>query len=247
MIDIQELSKRFGRLTALDKVSVRMESGECIALIGSNGCGKTTLMKSILGMVKPDSGSICINGKPTDVNGDYRKHIGYMPQIGRYPDNMTIRQVLEMMKDLRKGEQVQTDEQLVAELGLDENVLDKRMYALSGGTRQKVSAVLAFLFRAPILMLDEPTAGLDPLSAEILKLKIKQEHQKDKLVLITSHILSDLDELITHLIYMQDGRMLFKHSLDELKAQTGERELTKAIAYLMKHKLYAKNTQICAN
>lgn len=232
MIIASNVSKKFGKLKALDDVSVNCNKGECIALIGPNGSGKTTLIKSVLGMVIPDSGFITFNGKNILHDWNYRQHIGYMPQIGRYPDNMTIGQVFGMMKDIRKNRNTATDEELIETFGLH-SMYSKRMRTLSGGTRQKVSAALAFLFSPEVLVLDEPTAGLDPLASEILKDKIIKEKQNGKLILITSHILSELDELITQVIYMQDGRLRFHQSIEGLRQDTGEVKLNKAIASIM--------------
>ena len=229
MIIASNVSKKFGKLKALDDVSVTCNKGECIALIGPNGSGKTTLIKSILGMVVCDSGFITFNGKNIKHHWQYRENIGYMPQIGRYPDNMSIGQVLEMMKDIRGKKNMQLDEDLVNQFGLKE-ILNKRMRTLSGGTRQKVSAALAFLFNPDVLILDEPTAGLDPVASEILKGKIIDEKSKGKLVLITSHILSELDDLISQVIYMQDGKLCFHKSITSLQQETGEKKLSKAIA-----------------
>jgi len=232
MIIASNVSKRFGKLTALDDVSVTCNRGECIALIGPNGCGKTTLIKSILGMVVCDSGFITFNGKNIKHNWQYRENTGYMPQIGRYPDNMTIGQVLDMMKDIRGKKHAATDDELISRFGLND-ILTKRMRTLSGGTRQKVSAALAFLFNPDVLILDEPTAGLDPVSSEILKEKITAEKNKGKLVLITSHILSELDDLVTQVIYMQEGKLCFHKSITALRDDTGEQKLSKAIANVM--------------
>ncbi len=231
MIIASNVTKQFGKLKALDDVSITCEKEQCIALIGPNGSGKTTLIKCILSMVVPDSGFITFNGKNILHNWEYRSQIGYMPQIGRYPDNMTIGQVLDMMKDIR-GHATGLDEDLVSAFAL-KDILHKRMRTLSGGTRQKVSASLAFLFNADVLILDEPTAGLDPLASEILKEKILQEKKKGKLVLITSHILSELDDLITHVVYMQDGILRFHKSLQDLQEDTGEVKLARAIAQVM--------------
>lgn len=235
MIIASNVSKQFGKLTVLDNVSVTCAKGECIALIGPNGSGKTTLIKSILGMVVPDSGFITFNGNNILHNWQYRKYIGYMPQIGRYPDNMSIGQVVDMMKDIRHTKGEILDEDLVDSFDL-KSLFSKRMRTLSGGTRQKVSASLAFLFNPPVLILDEPTAGLDPVASEILKEKIIKEKQKGKLVLITSHILSELDDLITQVMYMQDGRLKFHKTLQSLKQDTGEEKLNKAIAAVMLNK-----------
>lgn len=231
MIEISKVTKRFGKLAALKEVSTTCNKGEVIALIGPNGCGKTTLIKSILGMVVPDEGEILFNTKPIQKDWLYRKHIGYMPQIGRYPENMSIAQVLDMLKDIRKTPDQVLDEDLYHSFKLNE-ILDKRMGTLSGGTRQKVSAQLAFMFNPEVLILDEPTAGLDPVATEILKEKIDKE--KGKLILITSHILSDLDDVITHVIYMQEGEVYFKKPIEQLKEETGKLRLSEAIAHIMK-------------
>jgi Cu-processing system ATP-binding protein len=231
MITLKRISKQFGKLKVLDNVSTSCEKSECIALIGPNGSGKTTLIKSILGMVIPDSGIITFRGKDISNNYQYRDEIGYMPQIGRYPDNMTIGQVLGMMKDIR-GKSGELDEDLIKAFSIN-NLLNKRMRTLSGGTIQKVSAALAFLFKPSVLILDEPTAGLDPVASELFKEKIIAEKDKGKLVLITSHVLSDLDDLVTRIIYMQDGKLVFHKSMEELRRDTGEERLVKSIAQVM--------------
>lgn len=231
MIIASNVSKSFGKLKALDDVSVTCNRGECIALIGPNASGKTTLIKTILGMVVQDSGFITFNGNNILHNWQYREQIGYMPQTGRYPDNMTIGQVLDMMKDIR-GQKTGLDEELIERFELGK-LLHKRMRTLSGGTRQKVSASLAFLFNPAVLILDEPTAGLDPVASEILKEKITAEKQKGKLVLITSHILSELDDLVTEVVYMQEGQMKFHKTMEALRTDTGEAKLNRAIAQIM--------------
>jgi Cu-processing system ATP-binding protein len=237
MIRLENINKRFKKLYALNNINAEFNKGQVISLIGPNGSGKTTLIKSVLGLVKPDSGRIYFNNIPVTESVEYRRDIGYMPQIGRYPDNMKIGQLFKMIKNIR-SEKV-WDEELYYRFRLD-TILDKNMKALSGGTRQKVSAALAFLFDADVLILDEPTAGLDPLSSEILKEKILAEKEKGKLILITSHILSDLEELTTDVFYLQDGKEVFCKSMKELTLETGEEKLSKAIAWLMKHGLQRK-------
>jgi Cu-processing system ATP-binding protein len=233
MIIATNVTKRFGKLTALNDVSATCNRGQSISLIGPNGSGKTTFIKCLLGMVVPDSGFITFNQQNIARDWKYREQIGYMPQIGRFPDNMTIAQVLSMMKDIRRNNKRGLDEELLESFGLPA-LLDKRMRTLSGGTRQKVSAVLAFMFNPDVLILDEPTAGLDPLSSEILKDKIRREKEKGKLILITSHVLSDLDDIISEIIYMQEGQLVFHKTWDTLQKDTGEAKLSRAIAHVMK-------------
>lgn len=234
MIEINKLNKKFGKFEVLQNINLSCKKGECIALIGPNGCGKTTLIKSILGMVLPDSGTIQFNGLNILGEYAYREKIGYMPQIGRYPDNMTIGQIIEMIKKIRNSSD-NLDENLLQDFEL-EKMFDKQMRTLSGGTTQKVSAVLAFLFNPDVLILDEPTAGLDPLASEVLKEKIIKEKEKGKLILITSHLLSELDDLITEIIFMQEGKVHFHQKVGELKANTGEEKISKAIAKILKDK-----------
>lgn len=228
MIDLRQVSKRFGKLQALDQINLKFEAGRSYAMIGPNGSGKTTLIKSVLGMVIPSSGEIYVDGENIRDHWSYRNKIGYMPQIGRYPENMRIGQLFDMMKNIR-AEKKEFDESLIHEFAL-EKIFDKRMHALSGGTRQKVSAALAFLFHAPILILDEPTAGLDPVSVEILKDKILQERSQGKLFIISSHILSDLDELAGDIIYLFEGKIQYNNTIAALKEETQEERLGKAIA-----------------
>ncbi len=237
MIEVKNLRKSFGKLEVLKDVNAFFESGQAVIIIGPNGSGKTTLIKTILGMVVADKGGVNFNGKNIANDFNYRKDIGYMPQIGRYPENMKIGQLFSMMKDLRKHTS-DLDEELLYQYDLP-SMYDKSMRTLSGGTRQKVSAALAFLFHPKVLILDEPTAGLDPLASEILKEKILKSKQESRLILITSHIMSEVEELGDRLMYLFEGKINFYKTIPELKQETGEDRLGKAIAKIMKEKLHA--------
>jgi Cu-processing system ATP-binding protein len=239
MIEIKNIHKKFGKLEVLNNINLSFNKGECIALIGPNGCGKTTLIKSILGMVIPTKGDILFDQKSILKEFQYREQIGYMPQIGRYPDYMTVGQIIEMIKKIRNSNQ-NLDEDLLKQFEL-EKIFDKQMRTLSGGTTQKVSAVLAFLFNPDVLILDEPTAGLDPLASEILKEKIIREKEKGKLILITSHLLSELDDMITQIIFMQDGKVYFHKTIDDLLQSTDEQKISKAIAKILKNQSNEQN------
>jgi Cu-processing system ATP-binding protein len=185
-------------------------------------------------MVRPTSGYIKFGGKDIANQWKYREAIGYMPQSGHYPENMRIGELIDMMRNIRQ--EVKTvDEELLDAFKLYK-IYDKRIHTLSGGTRQKVSASLAFLFHAPVLILDEPTAGLDPVSVEILKEKILSERRKGKLMIITSHILSDLDELSTEMVYIFEGKVQYSNSIEALKLETNETKLNKAVTTLIKQK-----------
>ena len=232
MLESAQLSKSFGKLKVLDNVSVRMDAGQAISLVGPNGSGKTTFLKCLLGLVIPDSGTMLLNGQSISGTWDYRRHLGYMPQIGRYPDNMRVGQLFDMVREIRNGTYDRMDDDLMRAFEVDK-FAHKTMRTLSGGTRQKVSACLAFLFDPAVLILDEPTAGLDPISSEILKEKVLAEKGKGKLVLVTSHILSDLEELTTDVMYIIEGKIQFYQTIDDLKSRTGEQRLNRALAKVM--------------
>lgn len=190
-------------------------------------------------MVIPTKGDILFDEKSILNKYKYRDQIGYMPQIGRYPDYMTVGQIIEMIKKIRNSDEV-LDEDLIKAFEL-EKIFDKQMRTLSGGTTQKVSAILAFLFNPDVLILDEPTAGLDPLASEILKEKIIKEREKGKLILITSHLLSELDDMISQIIFMQDGKVHFHKSIADLLESTNEQKISKAIAKILKNESNEQN------
>ena len=230
IIAIDGLKKSFGRLEVLKNVACSFEGGGVVSILGPNASGKTTLIKSILGMVIPDGGSILFKGHSIFNTFDYKRHIGYMPQIGHYPDNMKIGQLFKMVMDIRQQDAMDTDLLKAYQL---ESMYQKTMRTLSGGTLQKVSAALAFMFNPDVLILDEPSAGLDPLAAEALKEKILEERTKGKLVLVTSHILSEADEISDYIMYLFEGQIKFYKTLTDLKLETGEQKLSRALTQIL--------------
>src|SRR5689334_427107 len=233
MIEIKGLTKNFGRQHVLQGVDLTIAPGRVTAVVGHNGAGKMTLIKAILGLSRPDGGTITIDGAP--VNGDpaYRARIGYMPQIARFPENLSAGELLDMIKDLRDNSVAHVDEELISRLELADE-LRKPLRVLSGGTRQKVNAVIAFLFSPDLLILDEPTAGLDPVSSSTLKDKILAARAAGRTVVITSHVMSELEELADDLAFLIDGRVQFAGPLQRLKIETRQLNLERAIAHLMR-------------
>lgn len=233
MIEIKNLTKKFDGFTALDDLNLSFTNGKSIALIGPNGCGKTTLIKCILGLNVIETGDILVDGKSVKDDYLYRREIGYMPQIGRYPENMTIAQTLKMIKDTRKTSETHLDNELLESFEL-EKIYDKKMRTLSGGTTQKVSAVLAFMFDPKIIILDEPTAGLDPLASEILKNKIIQEKNKGKLIIITSHLLSELDDIVSEIVFINEGKIIVQQSVEDLMTERKTEKISESIISILK-------------
>ena len=231
MIRIQGLTKGFGAVQVLRGIDLDIVPGHVTAIVGPNGAGKTTLMKALLGLTRSDEGRILIDGERVGDDPAYRAGIGYMPQIARFPENLSASDLIAMLRDLRGNTGI-VDDELIARFNL-ESQLDKPFRALSGGTRQKVNAVLAFLFRPDLLVLDEPTSGLDPVSSGILKDKILEARNAGRTVLVTSHVLSDLDPLADDIAFLVDGRVGFAGAVRDLKRVTRQLSLERAIAQVM--------------
>jgi Cu-processing system ATP-binding protein len=230
MIEMRAVRKRFGTLTVLDGVDLTLGRGRVTAIVGPNSAGKTTLIKCLLGLTRADSGTITVDGHPIDSDGRYRAGIGYMPQIARFPENLTAADLFEMMHHLRGG--IARDEELIERLALSEH-LDKPLRVLSGGTRQKVNAALAFLFAPALLVLDEPTAGLDPLASSLVKDKVLAERARGRTFVLTSHVMSELDELADDIAFLIEGRIRFAGPIHDLKKMTRQLSLERAIAHVL--------------
>src|SRR5688572_2954407 len=153
MITLENLSKSYGKLQVLNNISAQFNTSQVVSIIGPNGSGKTTMIKCLLGLVIPDSGRIMVDGEPVIKQWEYRCKIGYMPQISRFPENMKVKQLFDMMRDIRKTTK-KLDMELFDLFGISA-MCDKSLGSLSGGNKQKVSAALACLFDPEILVLDE--------------------------------------------------------------------------------------------
>ena len=231
MIEIKDLHKRFGKNGVLKGIDLSINEGGIFSVLGPNGSGKTTLIKCILGMVIPDSGEIRISSTEVRNKYKYREHIDYLPQIANFPGNLKVSELISMIKDLRDSSN--TKDQALIELFRLQPFLNKRLVNLSGGTKQKVNLVLTFMFDSPLVILDEPTSGLDPISHLRLKELIFEEKKKGKTILVTSHILSFVEEISDGIVFLLEGKIYFNGSIPELKSKTGQPDFEHAIASIL--------------
>ena len=233
MIQFQDIYKSFGKLDVLKGVTAEVSGGGISAILGPNGSGKTTLIKMLLGMVYPNNGQIIFNDKPIKKEWDYKKDISYLPQIARFPENLTINNLIELIKDIRGGN---SDEEKLIELFDLHSHMNKKIKHLSGGTKQKVNITLAMMYDNPVIVLDEPSTGLDPIALVRLKNLILEERDKGKNILITTHIMSLVEDLSDEILFLLEGKIHFRGTIPEIKEFTGALNLETAIANLLEQK-----------
>ena len=231
MIRTQALHKSFKKNHVLRGLDLQFKPPGITAILGPNGSGKTTLIKTILGMVLPDSGDIYIDDKSILGESEYRNNIDYLPQIARFPENLTTAELLQLIRDLRKGSVREQELIDTFEIG---SFLNKKLGTLSGGMRQKVNLTLALMYDSPIIILDEPTSGLDPLSVLKLKEILDRERQRGKIILITTHIMEFVEQMADRILFILDGQIVFDGNLEEIKSKYDAQSLEESIALLLK-------------
>lgn len=234
MIKIKSLTKKYNDMYALNGVDLNFHSSQVNGLLGPNGCGKTTLIKSILGLVIPQQGEIFLGDKTINEIPRYRGLIGYMPQNSYFPGNITSGELLKMVETLREQKAILKDE-LIELFGIG-SILNKPTSQLSGGTRQKVSATMAFMFDPQVLILDEPTVGLDPVAGVQLKKLIAQSAQKGKTVILVTHMVAEIEQLVQKMFFMLNGKIILSGTLDEIREQAGTSIFDEALVKLMQTK-----------
>jgi Cu-processing system ATP-binding protein len=231
MIELRNIHKSYGKLEVLQGIDLTFDQkGRIAAILGPNGSGKTTLIKSILGMVLPDKGEILVEGRSIKGQWAYRNDISYLPQIARFPENLTVLELIAMIKDLRGGHA--QDERLIQTFDLKPH-LHKRLGNLSGGTKQKVNIVLAFMYDCPVVVLDEPTAGLDPVAMIHLRELLREAREQGKTILLSTHIMSFVEEMADEVVFLLEGNIRFRGSIRQLKEEYREENVERAIARIL--------------
>lgn len=229
MIRYTGLSKSFGHQVVLEDVHLSLDQPGFHALIGPNGSGKTTLMKSTLGLVKPDRGTVEWDSEV--LKGDlYRNRIAYLPQIARFPENLSPNEFFQLIEQVR-GISDRKDA-LKQRFGL-EPFSNKALRSLSGGMRQKVNIVGALMYDTQLLLLDEPTIGLDPVALRNLKDFLLEEKRRGKYILVTTHISHLVEEMADTVLFILDGRLYFQGTPSALCESTGEEKMENAIAQVL--------------
>ena len=216
-VKFNDLTKKFGNFTAVDHLTMTMTNG-VYGLLGVNGAGKTTMMRMLCTLLKPTSGSITCNGKDIfEMDSEYRNLLGYLPQdFGFYPE-FTVQDYLmyiASLKGVRPAVAKKRVKELISKVGLSK-VANRKMKKLSGGMKRRAGIAQAMLNNPAILVLDEPTAGLDP-NERIRFRNLISELSEERLVLLSTHIVSDIEYIANQIWLMKDGKLVRSGTSDEL-------------------------------
>ncbi|AXF57510.1 ABC transporter ATP-binding protein [Salicibibacter kimchii] len=218
LLSVRNLTKRFGKFTALDGVDIDVKEGEIYGFIGPNGAGKSTTIRVLLGILKATKGEAKIFGKDAWADAvDIHKRIAYVPgDVNLWP-NLTGGEVIDLFVKLRGANHQNKREELIEKFNLDPT---KKCRTYSKGNRQKVALVAAFASEADLYILDEPTAGLDPLMEQVFQEYVLDMKNKGKSVLLSSHILSEVEKLCDHVGIIREGKIIETGTLKELRHLT---------------------------
>ena len=216
-IEISNLTKNFGDLTALDDVTVSLEQGQIVGLLGPNGSGKTTLIKILNGLLQPTSGSVTINGNAPGV--ETKKVVAYLPDRNALPDYMTASQLMDIYEDFFEDFDRLKAEAMVDDLGINRKQTMKNM---SKGTKEKLQLCLVMARQAEVYLLDEPIGGVDPATRDYILRTIISNYNENAVVLISPHLISDVESVLDDVVFLKDGRVVLHKAADEIREEKGE-------------------------
>ena len=216
-IEINNLTKNFGDLTALDDVTVSLEQGQIVGLLGPNGSGKTTLIKILNGLLQPTSGSVTINGSAPGV--ETKKVVAYLPDRNALPDYMTASQLMDIYEDFFEDFDRLKAEAMIDELGINSK---QAMKKLSMGTKEKLQLCLVMARQAEVYLLDEPIGGVDPATRDYILRTIISNYNENAVVLISTHLIADVESVLDDVVFIKEGRVVLHKAADEIREEKGE-------------------------
>ncbi|WP_137285285.1 ABC transporter ATP-binding protein [Halorussus salinisoli] len=225
-IEVRDATKTYGDVTALDGLSLSVESGTAFGLLGTNGAGKTTLFKLLVGHLRPDEGSVSVVGRNVETAGpSVREQVGYLPEHAGFPPSLTGREVLEFhakMRGLPADERADRIADTLETVGLSE-AADRAVTGYSNGMNRRLGLATALLARPGVLLLDEPTAGLDPQGvATFHRIVERLRDETDLTLVVSSHVLGEIERLCEEVAVVHDGELRASGSIDELRRECGD-------------------------
>lgn len=216
-IEIDNLTKEFGTLTALDSVTLELEKGQIVGLLGPNGSGKTTLIKVLNGLLTPTAGTAMINGMQPGV--ETKKIVAYLPDRNALPDYMTTTQLMDLYQDFFADFDRARAEAMINDLGID---MKQQMKKMSKGTKEKLQLCLVMARNAEVYLLDEPIGGVDPATRDYILRTIISNYNEDAVVIISTHLIADIESVLDDVIFLKEGRIVLHKQAEEIREEKGE-------------------------
>ena len=215
LLEVSHITKSYGNNKVLDDVTFNICKGKIVGLLGPNGSGKTTLIKLINDLLKEDSGSIKVEGLELGV--ETKKLISYLPDKNYLNNNMTVLELLNYFKDFYEDFRIDKAKELIGKLGLD---LNQKLKTMSKGTKEKVQLILVMSRKAKLYILDEPIGGIDPAARDYIINTIVTNFSNDASLLISTHLISDLEKVLDEVIFLKNGKVVRCGSTDEIRKET---------------------------
>lgn len=216
LVVCDRLTKRFGNVNALDGVDLQLSAGRIIGLLGPNGSGKTTLIKLLTGLLEPTDGTVEIDGKPVGVQT--KALVSYLPDKMYYAGWMKASDMLDLFADFYADFRRDRAEAMCRALGID---LGMKIKAMSKGTQEKLQLILVMCREARLYLLDEPIAGVDPAAREFILQTILTNYSVGSTVLISTHLISDVEQVLDEAVFLRQGRVVRHESVDSIRQAEG--------------------------
>lgn len=217
LLQFENVTKKYGRTTALNNLNLEIPAGKIVGLLGPNGSGKTTMIKLINGLLQPDHGQVLINGKKP--SPETKKIVSYLPDTTYLDENMKVQDTLHYFKDFYEDFDIGRAEHLLEDLGISSNV---RLKKLSKGNKEKVQLILVMSRQARLYVLDEPIGGVDPAARDYILKTIINNYSPTASVLISTHLISDIETILDEIIFLQNGTVVRHGNVDDIRYEAGE-------------------------
>ena len=215
LLEVSHVTKSYGNNIVLNDVTFSIPKGKIVGILGPNGSGKTTLIKLINDLLKEDSGSIKVEG--LDLGVETKKLISYLPDKNYLNNNMTVLDLLNYFKDFYEDFRIDKAKELISKLNLD---LNQKLKTMSKGTKEKVQLILVMSRKAKLYILDEPIGGIDPAARDYIINTILTNFSNDASLLISTHLISDLEKVLDEVIFLKNGKVVRCGSTDEIRKET---------------------------
>ncbi|MCR5691843.1 MAG: ABC transporter ATP-binding protein [Eubacterium sp.] len=214
IIECKNVTKKYGSFRALDNISLQIEPGSIVGLLGPNGSGKTTLIKLINSLIKPEEGQVLVNGMEPGV--ETKKIVSYLPDRIYFDDYMKVKELMKYYMDFYQDFDSAKAERLLNDLGIDPNA---KIKTLSKGTKEKVQLIMVMSRKAKLYVLDEPIGGVDPAARDYILNTIIGNYEPDAAILISTHLIGDIEKILDDCLFIQNGRVVLHKSVDEIRME----------------------------